>query len=402
MSDVIVAGHICLDISPKIHANGLAMEAVLRPGKLVNAGKCCVSLGGPVSNTGIALSILGQDVALMCKVGDDLFGEIVVKKIEEYGTQKAVAVDAASDTSYTVALVVPGYDRIFIHDPGANNTFTASDIIFDEVAKCKLFHFGYPPLMKQMYQNGGNELATIFKNAKELGATTSLDMSLPDRSSESGRQDWNTILENTLKYVDIFVPSVEEILFMLYPEQYDTFVKEHQGENDPLDTLDMDILPMLGQRLMDLGCKIAVIKCGVRGYYVRTAENLEGFGRVKPANVQDWCGREILCESFHIDNIISATGSGDSSIAGFLSAFLNGETITECMEIACTTGAENLTAQDALSGIRSMEDTLAFRETLRKNVYDYTGNYWVRDTASGLQYGKKDAHFKLLSQIPLK
>lgn len=390
MSEVIVAGHICLDISPKIHANGLPMSEVLRPGKLVTAGKCCVSLGGPVSNTGIALSILGQDVALMCKTGDDLFGDIVARKIKEYGTQKAVAVDSNSDTSYTVALVVPGYDRIFIHDAGANNTFAASDINFDEVAKCKLFHFGYPPLMKQMYRNRGAELSEIFITAKELGATTSLDMSLPDRASESGQQDWNAILENTLKYVDIFLPSVEEILFMLYPEKYDAFVREHEGEKDPLDTLDLDILPVLGDRLMELGCKIAVIKCGVRGYYIRTAQNLGGFGRVAPADLENWRGREIMCESYHIDNIVSATGSGDSSIAGFLSAFMNGESITECMEIACTAGATNLTAQDALSGIRSMEETKAFRKTLRKNVYDYSGNYWVRDTGTGLQYGKKD------------
>ena len=390
MSEVIVAGHICLDISPKIYARGLTIDEVLRPGKLENVGSCCVSLGGPVSNTGIALSILGQDVALMCKVGDDLFGGVVEKKIEEYGIAKAVAVDAASDTSYTVALVVPGYDRIFLHNPGANNTFTAADVNFDEVAKCKLFHFGYPPLMREMYQGGGAQLTEVFRKAKELGATTSLDMSLPDRASESGKQDCNEILKNTIPYVDIFIPSVEETLFMLYPEKYDVFAKEHEGEKDPLDTLDLDILPMLGDRLMELGAKIAVIKCGVRGYYIRTAEKLEGFGRIAPADIECWQGREIMCESYHIDNIISATGSGDSSIAGFLSAFMNGESITECMEIACTTGAENLTGQDALSGIRSMAETLAFRKTLHKNVYDYAGQYWVRDKVTGLQFGKKD------------
>ena len=390
MSDVIAAGHICLDISPKIRANGLPMDALLRPGKLVNAGKCCVSLGGPVSNTGIALSILGQDVALMCKVGDDLFGEIVAKKMEEYGTKKSISVDADSDTSYTVALVVPGYDRIFIHDPGANNTFTSADIDFEEVSRCRLFHFGYPPLMEKVYCNHGAELTEIFRKAKELGATTSLDMSLPDRASDSGRQNWNTILENTLKFVDIFLPSVEELLFMLYPEKYDAFVKAHQGEKDPLETLDIDLLPLLGDRLMELGAKIAVIKCGVRGYYIRTANSMDGFGRIAPADAHSWCSRELLCESYHIDNIVSATGSGDSSIAGFLAAFINGETVTGCMEIACTTGAENLTAQDALSGIRCMEDTLAFRQSLNKNTYSYSGSYWQKNAQDGFWYGKKD------------
>ena len=80
MIDAIAAGHVCLDLTPKIDVHGKTVQEVLRPGKLVHTGECFISLGGPVSNTGIALGILGQDVALMCKVGNDMFGRIISEK----------------------------------------------------------------------------------------------------------------------------------------------------------------------------------------------------------------------------------------------------------------------------------------------------------------------------------
>ena len=390
--DVIVAGHVCLDLTPNINVHGKTVQEVLRPGKLVHTGECCISLGGPVSNTGIALSILGQNAALMCKVGEDMFGRIISEKITEYGTDKIISVDKDVESSYTVAVVVPGNDRIFLHDPGANNSFGVDDVDYTQVENCRLFHFGYPPQMKKVYSNEGKELAEIFRRAKEAGATTSLDMAQPDKNAENGQQNWDAILKNTLKYVDIFIPSVEETMFMLYPDKYDEFVEIHTGEKDPLETMDESILPLLAEKAIEYGAKIVVIKCGVRGYYIRTAENLEGFGRVAPADLAEWSGREIICESYHVDDIKSATGSGDSSIAGFLSSFLNGDGIYDCIQTACATGAENLTGLDALSGIKSMEETRELMKEMAKNrnVYTYDESYWTRDEKTGLVFGKCD------------
>ena len=56
----------------------------------------------------------------------------------------------------------------------------------------------------------------IFKRVKELGVTTSLDMSLPNASSESGKVNWGKILKELLPYVDIYIPSVEETIRIAY------------------------------------------------------------------------------------------------------------------------------------------------------------------------------------------
>ena len=42
-----------------------------------------------------------------------------------------------------------GVDRVFLHDPGANDTFCAGDITEEMLDGIDHFHFGYPPLMKK-------------------------------------------------------------------------------------------------------------------------------------------------------------------------------------------------------------------------------------------------------------
>ena len=72
---VIAAGHICLDITPVFHGTNVSrLDDILSPGKLVHVGAPDIHVGGSVSNTGLAMKILGADVSLAGKVGDDAFG----------------------------------------------------------------------------------------------------------------------------------------------------------------------------------------------------------------------------------------------------------------------------------------------------------------------------------------
>ena len=57
-------------------------------------------------------------------------------------------------------------DRIFLHCTGANDTFGYEDVNYGIVGTAKIFHFGYPPLMKKVYRNDAAELTRIFKKAK--------------------------------------------------------------------------------------------------------------------------------------------------------------------------------------------------------------------------------------------
>ena len=49
-------------------------------------------------------------------------------------------VTEGESTSYSVILAIPGNDRIFLHNPGANNTFCSGDIPLQALEEAALFH----------------------------------------------------------------------------------------------------------------------------------------------------------------------------------------------------------------------------------------------------------------------
>jgi len=380
--DVAAAGHICLDIIPKFpEGAGKTIEDIMRPGKLVNVEEAAISTGGPVSNTGIGLAILGMDVEFMTQVGDDYFGEAIITRLRKSGHSEGVKIARGQFSSYTIAIAPPGIDRIFLHNPGTNNTFTSDSVDSELVKKAKLFHLGYPPLMRGLYSNDGEELMRTFKKAKEAGATTSLDMSLPDPASESGKANWDLILQKTLPYVDIFLPSIEEGMFM---NQRDRFfeLKKQTGGAEILDLLKGSDYTQLADTFLSYGSRMVGLKSAHRGWYLRTGtkEKLAGMGPAQPSDLDAWANRELWCPSFYVDKIASATGSGDSSIAGFVSAYLRGECVERCLQFANCVGSQNIRQLDALSGIKTWEETVQMVEgNLPRNKLDPETPGWSWD-----------------------
>jgi sugar/nucleoside kinase (ribokinase family) len=352
--DVVVAGHICLDIIPQIADEQLKFI----PGRLFEIGPAVLSTGGPVSNTGLALHKLGVGTRLMGKIGRDAFGGIVRSIVAGFGPDLAEGMIevAGETTSYTVIISPRGTDRMFLHCTGCNDTFVASDVDYPMVGRARLFHFGYPPLLKSVIANDGAELIAVFEHAKQAGATTSLDMSMPDPNSFSGRVDWAAILGRTLPNVDIFLPSFEETLFTLFPAEFRRIMDDAGGETAP----DPDLVSRIGKHLLGMGPSVVGLKLGPHGFYLTTAESSRWvrFGRALPPDPAGWASRELWSPCFEAQ-VAGTTGSGDATIAGFLAAMLRGAAPEECLTLACAVGGCNVEAPDALSGLRSWEDTKA-------------------------------------------
>lgn len=245
-----------------------------------------------------------------------------------------------SGTSYSIVIAPPGTDRIFLHNPGANNTFRARDLDFAKIARADFFHFGYPPIMRHMYEDGGAELAEIFRRVKGLGLTTSLDMAAVDPDSEAARADWEEILKNVLPYVDYFVPSAEELCFMADRERYQEWLAR-AGGGDVTAVLrwEEDIRPM-ARKVLAMGARNLLIKCGAPGLYYTDGT------------------RELFERSYRPDRVLSGTGAGDTSIAAFLKALMDGYSVEDCLHLAAATGASCVEAYDALSGLRPFEELL--------------------------------------------
>lgn len=373
-SKMITAGYISLDITPAFSEvyRGRSLGDVVAPGKLRSVGNCEVAPGGCVSNTGLALHVLGADVSLVAKVGDDAFGRLVRDVYESRGASPDFIVSKEHETSYTVVIAVPGNDRCFLSDAGANDYFYPEDLDMEKAVKAQYFHFGYPALMKSCYEDEGVRMARMFETMQGAGLITSLDTAIPDAGTESGKVNWERLLARCLPYVDFFVPSVEELCFMLDRERCDFWQKKAKETGEDvcmLLSLQEDVRP-LAQKALELGCGSVLLKCGAAGIYFGSAseEHMRSIGerfRAHAAEVhpqqaealegiytgEGWGEQDFFQESYKPDRILSGTGAGDNAIAGFLYGLSHGMTPERCVQIAAGCGSMCITQYDSLSGL---------------------------------------------------
>lgn len=344
---VIVAGHICVDIIPTFGEHFVPLDQLLRPGRLTNVGPAVLSTGGAVSNTGLALHRLGVPVQLMGKIGADLFGSAIQDVLRRHDPALVEGMIVGDDpSSYTLVINPPGIDRMFLHCPGANETFGAADVDLEKVARARIFHFGYPPIVRRMYLDGGAELVALMRAVRRLGVTTSLDMAQPDPTAEAGQVDWVQILANTLPYVDIFTPSLEETLFMLDRPRYEAVISGQRRQ------IDGELLHAISDRLLAMGAAVIALKLGDQGLYLRTTEDsgrLAALGRLSLDPVT-WGGREMLAPCFQAA-VAGTTGAGDCTTAGMLAALLAGLDAAAALIMAVGVGGCSVESPDATGGV---------------------------------------------------
>ncbi|HNT74346.1 MAG TPA: carbohydrate kinase family protein [Anaerolineae bacterium] len=355
---LIVAGHVCLDIIPTLPDAQARLSDLLPPGGMLQVGPVVLSTGGAVPNTGLALHRLGVPVRLMGKVADDGFGRVILDILRGYDPALAdgMLVAPGEHSSYTVILSAPGLDRTFLHYPGPNDTFCAADVPDAGLDGARLFHFGYPPLMRRMYLDDGRELETLFRRVRARGLVTSLDLTRPDPDSEAGRVDWPALLARALPHVDVFLPSLEELFFMLDRAQF-LALERTAGARGIIAQVDGDFLSTLGQRLLDLGVAIAGLKLGDQGIYLRTtgdAARLAPLAAALGLDARAWANRELLAPTFRA-HLVGATGAGDCAVAGFLAGLLHWRTPEPTLVSAVAVGACNVEAADAVSGVPAWE-----------------------------------------------
>jgi len=390
-SEIIVAGHVCLDIIPEIPAD--AETNLIEPGKLLTIGPVHYSTGGVVSNVGIALHKLGLTPRLMGKVGADLFGQAIIAYFRSFDASlpENIIISDRDNTSYTIVVNPPERDRTFWHHPGCNDSFGVDDIDMRKLHGARLFHFGYPPIMRRMYDNDGVELAELFRRVKNAGLISSLDMASVDLNSPAGKADWNKILNSLLPYVDIFLPSLDEIICMTGSPA----LKQLSGTNSAVNE---QILDTISSDLINRGVAIVGLKLGSDGFYLRTTTDKQRMVKILP-DTAEWVGRELLSPCFRVREK-GTTGSGDCTNAGFLAAFIKGLSPEQTVNSAVGAGACSVEALDATSGIPDW-DTLQKRIGSGWEKHPVAGAYphWHLDKTTRLAIGPADQKISINQKV---
>ena len=85
--------------------------------------------GGDALNTAIDLAKLGNKIGFAGKVGDDSFGDFLLKTIKSFDIDsKGLKIVKGASTSSVIVLISEKGERTFLYHGGTNDTFQYEDI----------------------------------------------------------------------------------------------------------------------------------------------------------------------------------------------------------------------------------------------------------------------------------
>jgi sugar/nucleoside kinase (ribokinase family) len=306
LARVAVAGHLCLDLTPRL-AGGERID----PGHLFEVGPLSVRLGGSVGNTGGDLVDLGVPVEVVATVGDDELGALLRRMVgERTGMTPRLHRATGGASSYSLVFEAPGLDRAFWHHIGSNALFDGREV--EVSAGLDVVHLGYPSLLPALVADGAAPMREMLTRVRAAGVTTSVDLAVIDPRSPTGALDWEQILRRTLSEVDVFTPSIDDLVSAL---------PEFAGRVDHDDAT----VERLAEVLLGWGAGVVAVSAGPRGLFLCTADTDRlcsgGRGFVDP---EAWAGVRTWIKPYPLTRVATTTGAGDAVSAGLLCGLLQG------------------------------------------------------------------------------
>lgn len=180
--------------------------------------------GGAPCNVLAMLNKLGKKTAFIGKVGNDTFGHMLKRTVEESGTDVTNLV-MDNDVHTTLAFVhtYPDGERefSFYRNPGADMMLTKEEIMEDIIKAGKIFHFG---TLSSTHEGVRAATRYALDVAKENGLLISFDPNLREPLWNS-LDDAKREIEYGLSKCDILKISDNELEFMTGTDDYSAGVK---------------------------------------------------------------------------------------------------------------------------------------------------------------------------------
>ena len=214
--DVVALGELLIDFTE----NGLSEQG----NPLLEANP-----GGAPCNVLSMLQKLGDKTAFIGKVGNDGFGHLLTKAVQEQGIDTTGLV-YDNDVNTTLALVLKkengDRDFAFYRNPGADMNLKEEEVNESLIASSSIFHFGTLSLTDESVKKATQKAV---KAAKENGLTITFDPNLREplwRSLEEAHEQvaWG------LQQADVVKISDNEITWFTGMDNYDEGIAFLQKE----------------------------------------------------------------------------------------------------------------------------------------------------------------------------
>lgn len=311
MVDVLVVGELNVDIILD------KIDGFPEIGKEKLAEDMTVTLGSSSAIFASNLSSMGAKVAFLGKIGIDNFGDLVVDSLERKKVATRHIIHSKEYATGSTIVLNYGMDRAMVTYPGAMDHLSHLEITDDILLGAKHLHISSIFLQPELRSG----IASLFKRAKNLGLTTSLD------PQWDPAEKWDLNLAELLPHVDIFLPNRKELSCLTGIESTKKGIESLTGISNAI-----------------------IVKEGEDG---ATAYSK---------------GETIQKPAFLNMDVSDCIGAGDSFDAGFISQFIQGKSIAECLNFANLMGAINTTQPGGTASFQSWDAV----EKTAQHKFDYT------------------------------
>lgn len=314
MIDVVALGELLIDFAPQSKTEAGYPVLAAQP-------------GGAPGNFLAALTCYGCSTAMIGKVGDDMFGRLLMGTIQAAGIDTSgVVMDPDSFTTLAfVSLDASGNrDFSFARKPGADTCLRPEEVKESLIRQAKVFHFGTLSLTDEPAASATRQ---AIRMAKDAGLLISLDPNLrkPLWKTEDAARE---AIEWSLHQADIVKISDEEVDFL------------------------WGLSPVEGAHklLREYGVSLVYTTLGPKGCLAATAS----------------C--EVLVSSPSGIHVVDTTGAGDifggSAMSCFLStgkkpSDLTEQELREIVRFACTAASLSTQKHGGISSVPAKSDVLA-------------------------------------------
>jgi len=270
-----------------------------------------LSVGGEAVNEAMAAAKLGLKTGVLCTLGADSAGDMVVGALEKCGADTRLIVRSEEHPTPVTTM--------FVNADGTRKSITNSShrYNFHPEQYAERFTDTRAVIMGSLFRAPFDDPEVVYsvvKAAKAAGALVIADTKMPNFRFLKLDD-----IAAALPLVDCITPNEDE-------------AKYYSGETEPERMADV---------FLGFGVKSVIVKLGAKGCYYKDAE------------------RAIMLPACRID-AVDATGAGDNFVAGFVAELLRGADRETALRFANACGAICTTAVGAGTALKSREQVIEF------------------------------------------
>ena len=326
---ITVAGNMLVDIVKQIYHYP-------EPGTLATVSSMSQAVGGCAPNTAINLAKIDPSlpVSVCGSIGMDDNGRYLLTELQKNGVNvDRVCSHPQVATSFSDVMSVPGGERTFFHQKGANAVFSPSDVVIPDL-NCDIFHIGYILLLERFDAEDaeyGTAMAKFLHKVQKAGIKTSVDV-VTDSSASYAKK-----ILPVLPYCNYII--VNEI------EACSIFGLSSRHKNG---TLNRESIRTAMEKMIASGVQDKVIIHSKEACFAAAASS----GAIT----------EVASLKIPREEILGNVGAGDAFCAGALYALYHGYPDRQLLEFASAAAACNLFAANSVDGMKPKEEILQMEQ----------------------------------------